>query len=95
MPYITDDNDNLIEVDNKNKKPNLECLIKAHSKEVERIEKLKAINEFYNSLISAVANAGGSTDWLTEATTLRELADCLAVNDVRFHLINQNSQRGV
>jgi hypothetical protein len=95
MPYITDDNNSLIEVDNKNKKPNLECLIKEHTKEVERIEKIKIIAEFYKSLIDAVESAGGATDWINEGTTLKELADILAVNDVRFHLINQNAQRGV
>ena len=31
--------------------------------------------------------AGGSPDWITEATTVKELADCLAVNDVRFNHI--------
>lgn len=86
MAYITDDNDNLIEVE-RTSKPNLEGLIKEHSKEVQIIEKLNAINEFYKSLISAVEAAGGSPDWITEATTVKELADCLAVNDVRFNYI--------
>lgn len=82
-------------MDNENKKPNLECLIKEHAKEVERIEKIKTIAEFYKSLINAVESVGVSNDWINEGTTLKELADKLAANDVRFHLINQNSQRGV
>ncbi len=86
MAHITDDNDNLIEADNKNKKPNLECLIKEHTKEVQRIEKIKTIAEFYKSLISAASTAD-RTDWITEAITVKELADCLAVNDVRFNHI--------
>lgn len=77
------------------KKPNLEGLIKEHSKEVERIEKIKIIAEFYKSLINAVESAGGATDWITEATTLKELADVLAINDVRFAYNSYSNQRGV
>lgn len=58
MAYITDDNDVLIQNDIKRNKPNLECLIKEHTKEVERIEKIKTIAEFYKSLINAVESAG-------------------------------------
>ena len=65
-------------------KVNLSELIKLHSTEVQRIEKLNAINEFYKSLISAVESAGGGADWLNEGTTLKELSDKLAINNVRF-----------
>lgn len=75
-------------------KPNLECLIKEHTKEVERIGKIKAIAEFYKSLINAVESAGGTTDWITETTTLKELADVLAINDVRFAYKSDNNYRG-
>lgn len=75
-------------------KPNLECLIKEHTKEVERIGKIKAIAEFYKSLINAVESAGGCTDWLTQETTLKELADVLAINDVRFVYKPDNVYRG-
>lgn len=92
MAYITDDNDVLIQNDIKRNKPNLECLIKEHTKEVERIEKIKTIAEFYKSLINAVESAGGATDWINEGTTLKELADKLSVNNVRFHLISKTNE---
>ena len=75
--------------------PNLEVLIKEHSKEIERLEKKNAELEFYKSLIHAVKSCGGSWDWITPETTIQQLADTLAVNDVRFHCIKQSSQIGV
>lgn len=75
-------------------KPNLEVLIKEHSKERERLLKLDTINDFYKSLIESTKVCGGCTDWITPETTLGELADVLAVNDVRFYYNKQSNQRG-
>lgn len=94
MAYITDDNGNLIYVES-NKQLNLEGLIKVHAEEREKLQKLNATIDFYKSLKDAVQKAGGCTDWITENTTLKELADCLAINDVRFYYANTTSQRGV
>ena len=76
-------------------KPNLEVLIKEHSKERERLLKLDKINDFYKSLVESTKACGGCTDWITPDTTVKELADVLALNDVRFYYIKQSSQRGV
>lgn len=76
-------------------KPNLEVLIKEHSKEREKILKLDAINDFYKSLIDSTKACGGCTDWITPDTTVKELADLLAVNDIRFYYVKQSNQRGV
>ena len=65
-------------------KPNLNELIKAHYAEVQRIEKIKAVNEFYESLLTAVENSGGCTDWINEETTIKDLSDILSINNVRF-----------
>ena len=74
--------------------PNLEVLIKEHSKEIERLEKKNAELEFYKSLVNAVESSGGCTDWLTQETTLKELSDILAINDVRFVYKPDNVYRG-
>ena len=74
--------------------PNLEVLIKEHSKEIERLEKKNAELEFYKSLIDAVKSCGGSWDWITQETTIQQLADVLAVNDIRFAHITSNNCRG-
>lgn len=76
-------------------KPNLEVLIKKHTEERERLLKLNAINDFYKSLVDSTIAAGGCADWITPETTIKELADVLAVNDVRFYYVKQSSQRGV
>ena len=76
-------------------KPNLEVLIKKHTEERERLSKLDAINDFYKSLIDSTKACGGCVDWITPETTIKELADVLAVNDVRFYYVKQSSQRGV
>ena len=76
-------------------KPNLEVLIKEHTAERERLLKLDAITDFYKSLIDSTIAAGGYTDWITPETTIKELADVLAVNDVRFYYVKQSSQRGL
>ena len=76
-------------------KPNLEVLIKEHSKEREKLLKLDAINDFYKSLIDSTKACGGCTDWITPDTTVKELADLLAVNDIRFYYVKQSNQRGV
>jgi hypothetical protein len=73
-------------------KPNLEVLIKEHTAERERLLKLDAINDFYKSLIDSTKVCGGCTDWITPDTTIKELADVLAVNDVRFYYIKQSSR---
>lgn len=96
--YITDENDNLQYIEtNKNNtnKPNLEQLVKAHTEEREKLQKINATIEFYKSLKDAVRECGGCYDWITENTTIKELADCLAVNDVRFYYVNKSNQRGV
>ena len=76
-------------------KPNLEVLIKEHTKERERLLKLDAINDFYKSLIDSTNACGGCTDWITPDTTVKELADLLAVNDIRLYYVKQSNQRGV
>ena len=76
-------------------KPNLEVLIKEHTAERERLLKLDAINDFYKSLVDSTKACGGCVDWITPETTIKELADVLALNDVRFYYIKQSSQRGV
>ena len=76
-------------------KPNLEQLIKSHTLERERLLKLDAINDFYKSLIDSTKACGGCTDWITPDTTVKELADFLAVNKVRFYYVKQSNQRGV
>ena len=76
-------------------KPNLEQLIKSHTLERERLLKLDAITDFYQSLIDSTKACGGCVDWITPETTIKELADVLALNDVRFYYIKQSSQRGV
>ena len=76
-------------------KPNLEVLIKKHTEERERLSKLDAINDFYKSLIDSTISAGGCANWITPETTIKELADVLAVNDVRFYYVKQSNQRGV
>jgi len=96
--YITDENGYLQYIKtNKNNtnKLNLEQLINFHTEEREKLEKLNATIEFYKSLKDAVEYAGGSYDWITENTTIKELADCLAVNGVRFYHTKQSNQRGV
>ena len=75
-------------------KPNLEVLIKEHTAERERLLKLDAINDFYKSLVDST-NTSGCTDWITPETTIKELADVLAADDVRFYYVKQSSQRGV
>lgn len=79
----------------ENNKPNLDELIKVHSVERERLEKLNATIDFYKSLKDAVQKAGGCSNWITENTTLKELADPLAINNVRFYYANITNQRGV
>lgn len=75
---------------------NLEVLVKEHEKEIENLNKRNAELEFYKSLVNSVKLCGGSADWITSKTTLRELSDKLAINDVRFHVINNHTtQRGV
>ena len=76
-------------------KPNLEVLIKEHMIEREKLSKLDAINDFYKSLIDSTKACGGCTDWITPDTTVKELADLLAVNDIRFYYVKQSNQRGV
>lgn len=76
-------------------KPNLEVLIKEHTAEIEKLSKLDAINDFYKSLIDSTKDCGGCTDWITPDTTVKELADLLAVNDIRFYYVKQSNQRGV
>ena len=76
-------------------KPNLEVPIKKHTEERERLSKLDAINDFYKSLIDSTKACGGCTDWITPDTTVKELADFLAVNKVRFYYVKQSNQRGV
>ena len=76
-------------------KPNLEQLIKSHTLERERLLKLDAITDFYKSLIDSTKACWGCVDWITPETTIKELADVLAVNDVRFYYVKQSSQRGL
>lgn len=76
-------------------KPNLEELIVAHTEELKRKAKIEAELQFYKSLVTAVKEAGGCTDWITPETTLKELSDLLAVNNVRFYYVRQSNQRGV
>jgi hypothetical protein len=76
-------------------KSNLEIFIKEHTVERERLLKLDAINDFYKSLINSTKACGGCTDWITPDTTVKELADALAVNDVRFYYVKQSNQRGI
>lgn len=65
-------------------KPNLDQFIKEHEKAKEELEKKIAEIDFYKSLINATEEAGGCTDWLTPETTLQEIAETLAINNVRF-----------
>lgn len=65
-------------------KPNLDELIKEHQKAQEDLEKKIAEIDFYKSLIKATKEAGGCTDWINPETTLKELANVLAINNVRF-----------
>ena len=51
---------------------------------IQNLEKEKAKLEFYNSLLSSIKNCGGSDDWITPKTTLDEIADTLAINNIRF-----------
>lgn len=90
--YIDDTYTNLVI---ETKKPNLEVLIKEHTTERERLLKIDAINDFYKSIIDSTKASGGCTDWITPDTTIKELADVLAVNDVRFYYVKQSNQRGV
>ncbi len=76
------------------KTPNLEVLIKEHEKEIASLKKTNAVLEFYKSLVNAVESSGGYTDWLTQETTLKELSDILAINDVRFVYKPDNVCRG-
>lgn len=76
-------------------KPNLEQLIMVHTEEREKLQKLNATIDFYKSLKDAVQKAGGCSDWIAENTTVQELADKLAINNVRFYYANTTSQRGV
>lgn len=75
-------------------KPNLEVLIKEHEKEIANLRQKNAVLEFYKSLVNAVECSGGFTDWLTPETTLKELSDILAINDVRFVYNPNNVYRG-
>lgn len=65
-------------------KMNIIAVKKEIDKNLKDIEKQKHISEFYNSLIRSVNDVGGSVQWITEETTLKELADILAQNNVRF-----------
>ena len=51
---------------------------------IQNLEKEKAKLEFYNSLLSSIKNCGGSGDWMTPKTTLDEIADKFAINNIRF-----------
>lgn len=51
---------------------------------IQNLEKEKAKLEFYNSLLSSIKSCGGSDDWITPNTTLDEIADVLAINNIRF-----------
>ena len=51
---------------------------------IEAFEKLQAEVAFYNSLKSSIRMAGGCADWLDENTTLKELANYLVINGIRF-----------
>ena len=66
--------------------------IKLNKVSIETFEKLQAEVEFYNSLIANVRIAGGCTDWLDENTTLKELANCLAINGIRFHYVGERGR---
>lgn len=60
-----------------------ECV--SHSAiKIQELEKEKAKMKFYDSLLNAVQQAGGSTSWIKEDTTLKELCDSLATNNIRF-----------
>lgn len=76
------------------KTPNLEVLIEEHEKEIANLRQKNAVLEFYKSLVNAVENSGGCTDWLTQEITLKELSDILAINDVRFVYKPDNVYRG-
>lgn len=51
---------------------------------IQDVNKLKNIEEFYTSLINATESSGGDTKWIKEDSTIKDLAEHLAVNGVRF-----------
>ena len=59
-------------------------LVNNKKETIQNLEKEKAKLEFYNSLLSSIKNCGGSDDWITPKTTLDEIADKLAINNIRF-----------
>lgn len=76
-------------------KPNLDDFIKEHQKAKKELEQKIAEAAFYKSLINATKECGGITDWLTPETTLKELADTLAINNVRFYYKSNNHNRSI
>lgn len=67
---------------------NIEKIIKSKNIEKIALQKINAEIDFYSSLLNATKLAGGSVDWITEETTLKEIADILAINKVRFYYDN-------
>ena len=67
---------------------NIENVITSKNEERRALQKINAEIDFYSSLLNATRLAGGSVDWITEETTLKELANILATNKVRFYYDN-------
>lgn len=68
---------------------NISEKVKSNREMIRQLEKVNAEVEFYNSLIASVRIAGGCIDWLDENTTLKDLANCLAINGIRFHYVGE------
>ena len=58
---------------------------------IQDVNKLKNIEEFYTSLNNATESAGGNTKWIKEDSTIKDLAEHLAVNGVRFTHFSKES----
>ena len=67
---------------------NIESIIKNKNIEKIALQKINAEIDFYSSLVNATKLAGGSLEWITEETTLKDIANILAVNKVRFYYDN-------
>jgi len=63
---------------------NIRQTTEIYRKALKDLEATRCKVEFYESLIRAVVAAGGRPDWITESTTLSELAESLAPNGVVF-----------
>jgi len=67
---------------------NIESIIKNKNIEKIALQKINAEIDFYSSLVNATKLAGGSLEWITEETTLKDIAIILATNKVRFYYDN-------